>query len=78
MAEKWTLDSTLGLATQSDSSGGKSNNLSPSARVSYKMKTDLTLDSQLGLTWSTTSNDALATSSKSFQDFLSFGFRFDF
>jgi hypothetical protein len=78
MADKWTLDTTLGVGTQSDSSGGKSNNLAPSARVSYKMKNDLTLDSQLGLTWSTTTNSALSISSKSFQDFMSFGFRFDF
>jgi hypothetical protein len=78
MADKWTLDSTLSVGNQSDNVGGKSNNLSPTGRVSYKMKSDLTLDSQLGLTWSTTSNSSLATSSKSFQDFLSFGFRFDF
>jgi hypothetical protein len=78
LAEKWSFDTTMGLNNQTDSSGGKSNNLSPTARVSYKMKSYLTLDSQLGLTWSTTSNDSLSTSSKTFQDFLSFGFRFDF
>jgi hypothetical protein len=78
MAEKWSLDTSVGVNNQSDSTGGKSNNLAPTARVSYRMRNDLSLDSQLGLTWSTTSNSSLSTSSKTFQDFLSFGFRFDF
>jgi hypothetical protein len=76
--EKWTLDTSMGVVYQSDISGGKSNSFSPSARVSYKAKRNLTLDSQLGLTWSKTSSSALLNSSSSFQDFVSFGFRLDF
>lgn len=78
MSEKWTLDTILSLAHQTDNVGGKSDNFSPTGRVSYKMKNNLTLDSQLGLTWSTTSNSTLLTSSRTFQDFVSAGFRFDF
>lgn len=78
IAEKWTLDSTMGATLQTDNTGGKTNSYSPSLRLSYRMKNYLTLDSQLGLTWSTTSSSSLQTGSRTFQDNISFGFRFDF
>jgi hypothetical protein len=78
IGDKWSLDSTLTAGIQKDNVGGKSNNFSPSERVSYRMKSNFTLDGQLGLTWSKTSSEALQSSTNSFQDFLSFGFRFDF
>jgi hypothetical protein len=78
VGEKWSLDSSLSVGFQKDNVGGKSNNISPSERVSYRFKSNLTLDAQLGLSWSKTSSEALQSSSNSFQDFLSFGFRFDF
>ena len=78
IGEKMSLDTTLGFGNQADTVGGKSNNVSPSARISYKVKNNLTLDGQLGLTWSKTSSSVLQNSSNSFQDFLSFGFRLDF
>ena len=78
VGDQWSLDSSLTLGFQKDNVGGKSNNFSPSERVSYRLKSNLTLDGQLGLSWSKTSSEALQSSSNSFQDFLSFGFRFDF
>jgi hypothetical protein len=78
VGEQWSLDTSLTVGFQKDNAGGKSNNISPSERVSYRLKSNLTLDAQLGLSWSKTSSDALQSSSNSFQDFLSFGFRFDF
>jgi hypothetical protein len=78
LQEKWTLDSALRLSFQSDSSGGKSNDLSPSVRVTYKVKRNLTADTQLGLDWNKTSSSVLQSSSSSFRQFVSFGFRLDF
>lgn len=78
LSEKMTLDTNMSLGHQTDNTGGKSDNFSPSERVSYRLKNNITLDSQIGLTWSNTSNSTLQTSSRTFQDFLSFGFRFDF
>jgi hypothetical protein len=76
--ENWSLDTSLTLGFQKDNVVGKSNNISPSERVSYRLKSNLTLDTQIGLSWSKTSSEALQSSSNSFQNFLSFGFRFDF
>jgi hypothetical protein len=76
--EKWSLDTSLTLGFQKDNAGGKSSNISPSERISYRLKNNLTLDTQIGLSWSKTSSEALQSSSNSFQNFLSFGFRFDF
>jgi hypothetical protein len=78
MQEKWTLDSALRLSFQSDNAGGKSNDLSPSARVTYKVRRNLTADTQLGLDWSKNSSSALQSSSSSFRQFVSLGFRLDF
>jgi hypothetical protein len=78
VSEKFSLDTSLSMTMQNDNVGGKSSSLSPSERVSYRLKNNLTLDGQLGLTWSKNSSEALQNSSSSFQDFLSFGFRFDF
>jgi hypothetical protein len=76
--EKWMLDSTFRLSFQSDNYGGKSNDISPTARVSYQMRNNLAVDAQLGLDWNKSSSSALQSSTKSFRDFISFGGRLNF
>ena len=78
LEEKWTLDSALRLSFQSDSAGGKFNDLSPSVRATYKVRRNLTADTQLGLDWSKNSSSVLQSSSSSFRQFVSLGFRLDF
>jgi hypothetical protein len=78
IGDKLSLDSSLAVSYQSDNVGDKTNNYSPTLRLAYRYQSNLSLDAQLGLTWSTTSSSALQNSTKSFQDFMSFGFRFDF
>jgi hypothetical protein len=75
LKEKWTLDSTLNLSNQSYDTG-KSDDLSPTLRVSYQFRNNLTADSQLGLDWTKASSGE--TSSKTFRRFISLGFRVDF
>ena len=78
LIEKWTLDSTFRLSFQSDSFGGKSNDISPTARVSYQVRNNLAADAQLGLDWTKSSSSALQSSSTSFREFMSIGFRLNF
>jgi hypothetical protein len=78
LIEKWMLDTTFRLSFQSDSTGGKSNDISPTARVSYQVRNNLAVDGQLGLDWNNSSNSVLQSSTKSFRDFISFGFRLNF
>jgi hypothetical protein len=84
LLEKWTLDTTLRISTQSGN-GSKSNDLSPTVRASYKVRNNLTADGQLGLDWSkyTSSitdalNNTSSYSTSSFREFVSFGGRYDF
>jgi hypothetical protein len=78
--DKWMIDSVLRLSTQSVSSGSKSTSISPSARVSYKVRNNLTADAQLGLDKSNSTSTVLDTSftMKSLRRYLSVGFRYDF
>jgi len=77
LEEKWTVDETLRLYWQKDSTGGKLNSISPTFRAGYKLGKSLTTDAELGLDW-TKSTPSTLQSSKSTRRFLSFGFRWDF
>jgi hypothetical protein len=78
--EKWTVDTTFRLGHQSVSTGSKSNNISPTARVSYKVRNNLTADTQLGLDWGKISSTVLDSTytTKYFREYISLGFRYDF
>jgi hypothetical protein len=82
--ELWMLDSALHLGRQSDNSGGTSTDLSPSIRVSYKVRNNLTTDAQLGLDFTKTtslissSTDVVETDSTSKRAFIAFGFSLSF
>jgi hypothetical protein len=76
--ESWALDSTMRVGFQSDTTGGKSNDLSPTLRVTYKVRNNLTLDSQLGLNWTKTSSSVLQSSSTSLREYAALGFQLNF
>ena len=85
LQEKWTLDSSMRLSLQSDNTGGKSNDLSPTFRLAYRVRNNLTADGQLGLDWNKTSTNILQpnstpvqSSSTAFREFISFGFQLSF
>ena len=85
LREKWTLDTTFRLSTQSSTPDSKSNDLSPTVRASYKLRNNMTLDGQFGLDWnrysSTITDSSNTTSSytaKAFRKYYSFGGRYDF
>ena len=78
LKEKWTLDSTFHIGVQSDNTGGKSNDISPTVRVTYKVRNNLTAETQLGLDWVKTTSSVLQSSTRSLREFVSLGFRFDF
>jgi hypothetical protein len=78
LKEKWTLDTTLRLALQSDNTGGKSTDLSPTVRATYRVRNNLSTDAQLGIDWTKNSSSVLQSSSRSLREFFSLGFRLDF
>lgn len=75
LQEKWTLDTTLHLGVQSDNTGGTSDDISPTARVTYKLRRNLSTDAQLGLDWSKTTSSVLQSSTTSHREFFSLGFQ---
>jgi hypothetical protein len=84
LAEKWILDSTFHLSHQTDNAGGKSDDLAPTERLSCQVRNNLALDFQLGLDWTKSSVDIVSSSgvsqssSSTFREFLSLGFRLNF
>jgi hypothetical protein len=78
LREKWTLDTTLLLNMQHDNTGGKSYDISPTARAAYMLRNNLTVDGQFGIDWNKNSNSVFQTSSTSWREFFSFGGRYSF
>ena len=76
--ERWTLDSIFRLSLQTDNSGGKSTDVSPTVRVTYKVRNNLSTDTQLGVDWNKNSSSTFQTSSRTLREFIAFGFRLDF
>jgi hypothetical protein len=78
--EKWMVDTVFRMYFQSVNTGSKSTSISPSARVSYKVRSNLTADGQLGLDWSKFTATILDSSftTKSLREYISLGFRYDF
>ncbi len=78
IGEKWTLDSTFRIGFQTDNNGGRSTDVSPTVRGTYKVRSNLMLDTQVGLDWLRTTSSVLQSSTRSFREFVSLGFRLDF
>jgi hypothetical protein len=82
--EKWTLDTAFYLGWQRYTDGGKSNNKSPTIRLAYKVRNNITLDSQVGGDWSKTSSKISSSAgvsestTSSFRKYFGLGFRVDF
>ena len=75
--ELWTLDSTLRLYWQTDNSGGKETIVSPMLKVGYRVKSNLTFETEGGIEL-TKATPSTLQSSKTNRKFLSLGFRWDF
>jgi hypothetical protein len=73
----WTLDSTLRLYRQTDSTGGKVRTTSPELKLGYQLRNNVALEGEAGIDW-TNSTPATAPSSKTTRRYFSFGFRWDF
>lgn len=83
--EKWTIDTALGLSHQTGSTGNTSNNVSPMVRAGYKMRRDLTAETQLGIDLtryttiiSNTVSGDVETTSTSIRGYVGFGFNLSF
>ena len=72
----WTLDSTLRILWQNDSTGGKLNTIAPVLKVGYRIRSALTLEAEGGYDW-TKSNPAASPESKITRKYFSVGFRWD-
>lgn len=77
LQENLTLDSTLRVYLQSDSFGGKQNVIAPTLKLGYRLRNNLTLDTEAGIE-STKSTPSSLQSSKTNRQYFSFGFRWDF
>jgi hypothetical protein len=74
--ELWTLDTTLRLFWQTDSTGGKVNTTAPVVRVGYRLRSSLTLEGEGGVDW-TKSTPAALPPSNTTRKYFSVGFRWD-
>lgn len=74
---QWTLDSTLRYYLQNDSMGGEVTTISPIARLSYRVKSSLTLEGECGVDWTKNTPNELS-SSKTVRQYFALGFRSDF
>lgn len=77
LQEKAIVDGMLRFYWQTDSFGGKQNSISPTIKYSYRLKTSLTVEAELGLDW-TKATPSTLQSSKTTRKYSSFGFRWDF
>ena len=78
LQEKWALDLILTLTHQGDNTGGAANDISPTTRLTYRVRNNLSLDGQLGLDLTKSSSSVLQTSTTTFRYFMSFGFQWNF
>lgn len=76
--EEWTLDSTLRLFLQSMNDGGKASTFSPSAKIGYRVRTSITLESEAGLDFTKNTPSGGFQSSNTLRRFFALGFRWDF
>ncbi|GEM_PF-845824 len=77
LMDLWTLDTTLRMYWQNDSSGGKETVISPTLKVGYKVKSNLTVEVEGGVE-QTSSNPSALQSSTISRRYFSLGFRTNF
>lgn len=77
MRELWTLDTTLRLYGQADNKGNKQTVVAPMLKLGYRVKSNLTLESEGGVEWTNSTPVALQPS-KTLRKYFSLGFRWDF
>ena len=75
--EQWTIDETLRLYWQTDSTGGNQTISAPVVRLGYRMKKNLMLETEAGVDLSKSTPSALQSSNTT-RTYFSFGFRQDF
>ncbi|HEY5995073.1 MAG TPA: hypothetical protein VIU46_10805 [Gallionellaceae bacterium] len=78
LQEKWALDTSLHFTHQGDTSGGTANDISPTARLTYRVRNNFSLDGQLGLDMTKFSNSVFQTTTTTYRYFASFGFQWNF
>ncbi len=78
LQEKWALDLNVHFTHQSDTSGGTANDISPTARLTYRLRNNFSLDWQLGLDMTKNSNSVFQTTTTTYRYFASFGFQWNF
>ncbi len=76
LGERWTMDLTMTQYSQEDNLGTKLDRLSPTIRLSYKQKPNLTFEVEFGMENSTT--QGTAGEDKTNRKFGSIGYRWDF
>jgi hypothetical protein len=76
LQEKWRVETALRLYKQTDTLGTKQKRVSPSLRLSYKLRESISLEGEAGLEDSTT--ESATTTDKTKRQYYSFGYRWDF
>lgn len=77
LKERWTIDTTLRLFSQADNSGGKETVIAPTLKLGYRVKDNLTLETEVGIEL-TKATPSVLQSSKTTRKYYSFGFRWDY
>jgi hypothetical protein len=75
--ELWTLDTTLRLYWQNDNLGNKQSLIAPTLKLGYRVKNNLTLETEGGIELTNLAPSALPAS-KINRKYFSLGFRWDF
>ncbi len=78
LQDPWTLDSTLRLYLQNDSTGGSATTISPTAKAGYRLRTSLTLEAECGIDWTQNTPGGGLDSSQTVRQYFALGFRWDF
>lgn len=76
LREKWRIETALRLFSQKDNLGTTQKRISPTLRLSYKLRDSISLEGEAGLEDSTTENSTSTDKSK--RHYYSIGYRWDF
>ena len=78
LQELWTLDTTLRLYRQTDNLGDKETIIAPVLKLGYRVKNNLTLETEGGVEWTKATTSSVLQASNTKRQYFSFGFRWDF
>ena len=76
LREKWRFETALRYYTQEDDFGTRQKRISPSLRVSYKLRESISLEGEAGLEQSET--ESSTSTDKTKRSYFSIGYRWDF